>query len=162
MKNSLPHKTAIGIPADVRAKVVALLNQQLANLSDLYSQTLQAHWNVRGQEFYQLHKLFEELAEPFDEHIDTVAERIVTLGGVAFGTVRCAAENSEIKEFPLKPGAMEYVTALVERYAKVGNSVRKAIDTSADAGDADTADLLTAVSRDLDKGLYFLEAHIRS
>ncbi len=63
MKNPLPHKTAINIPAAARAKVVGLLNQQLANLSDLYSQTKQAHWNVRGQEFYQLHKLFDDLAD---------------------------------------------------------------------------------------------------
>ena len=162
MKNPLPHKTAIDIPAADRTKLVALLNQQLANLSDLYSQTLQAHWNVRGPEFFQLHKLFEELAEQFDEHIDDVAERAVTLGGLALGTVRCAAQESEIAEFPLKPGAMEYVTALVERYAKVGNSMRKAIDAADKAGDANTADLFTGISRELDKSLYFLEAHIRS
>ncbi len=86
----------------------------------------------------------------------------MTLGGFAFGTVRCAARESEIAEFPLKPGAMDYVTALVERFGKVGNSIRAAIDAADKAGDADTADLFTAISRDLDKSLYFLEAHIRA
>ena len=158
---SLPHHTAIDLDAKARATVVAKLNQQLANISDLQSQTKQAHWNVRGQEFFQLHKLFDEIHAPLGEHIDTIAERAVTLGGFAAGTVRCAAANSEIEEFPLEPGAFEYVQELAQRYAAVGNSVRAAIDESAELGDADTADLLTAVSRDLDKALYFLEAHFR-
>jgi starvation-inducible DNA-binding protein len=162
MKTPLLHKTAIDIPASARGKLAALLNQQLANLSDLYSQTKQAHWNVRGPEFYQLHKLFDDLAEPLEEHIDTVAERAVTLGGVALGTVRCAAAASELAEFPHEPGGMPYVSALAARFAKAGNSARKAIDTADKLGDADTADLLTAASRELDKSLYFLEAHVRS
>lgn len=158
---SLPHHTAIALDAKARAAAVTLLNQQLANMSDLYSQTKQAHWNVRGEEFYQLHKLFDDLAEQFSEHIDTIAERAVTLGGFALGTVRCAANNSEIEEFPLEPGSMSYVKELAARYATVGNSVRLAIDHSDELGDKDTADLFTAVSRDLDKSLYFLEAHFR-
>ena len=103
-----------------------------------------------------------DLADPLTEHIDTIAERAVTLGGFALGTVRLAAKHSEIGEFPLEPGAMEYVRELVKRFAKVGNSVRDAIDKSDDLGDADTADLFTALSRELDKSLYFLEAHIRA
>lgn len=162
MKNPLPHKTAIDISAHARVKIVALLNQQLANLTDLYSQTKQAHWNVRGPEFYQLHKLFDDLAEPLEELIDTIAERAVTLGGLALGTVRSAARASEIVEFSHKPGGMEYVTALAERFATVGNSVRKAIDTADKLGDADTADLFTGISRALDQSLYFLEAHVRA
>ena len=161
MKSKLTHSTAIDLSEKTRAGVVALLNQQLANVSDLYSQTKQAHWNVRGQEFYQLHKLFDDLAEPLEEHIDTVAERAVTLGGVALGTVRAAAKHSEIPEFPHKPGAMEYVKELAKRYATVANSVRKAIDAADKLGDADTADLFTALSRELDKAVYFLEAHFR-
>jgi starvation-inducible DNA-binding protein len=158
----LPHHTAIDIPAKARAEIVAILNQQLANVSDLYSQTKQAHWNVRGPEFYQLHKLFDDLAATLPEHIDTIAERAVTLGGLATGTVRAAAEHSAIEEFPQEPGAMNYVTELVQRFGVVGNSVRAAIGETDELGDIDTSDLFTAVSRDLDKSLYFLEAHIRS
>ena len=158
----LPHNTAIDLPAKARTSLVALLNQQLANVSDLYTQTKQAHWNVRGPEFYQLHKLFDDLAATLPEHIDTIAERAVTLGGLATGTARDAAKHSEIPEFPHEPGAMDYVKELVKRYGQVGNSVRKAIDASDDLGDVDSADLLTAVSRELDKSLYFLEAHIRA
>src|SRR5262245_24639289 len=66
--------------ADVREKVVTILNQTLADLSDLYSQTKQAHWNVRGRQFYSLHKLFDELAETVEGHIDPLAERIPALG----------------------------------------------------------------------------------
>src|SRR6218665_683484 len=95
LKTHLPHTTAIDLPAPARSSLVTLLNQQLANLADLYSQTKQAHWNVRGEEFYQLHKLFDDLSEALPEHIDTVAERAVTLGGLALGTVRSAAAASE-------------------------------------------------------------------
>jgi starvation-inducible DNA-binding protein len=158
----LPHSTAIDIPANARAKLVGLLNQQLANVSDLYSQTKQAHWNVRGQEFYQLHKLFDDLAEPLEEPIDMLAERAVTLGGLALGTVRSAAKTSELPEFPLEPGALDYVKALAERFAIAANSVRKAIGESDELGDAGTADLLTDIVRELDKSVYFLEAHFRS
>lgn len=161
-KVKLPHATAINLPAEARVKLVEILNQQLANVFDLYSQTKQAHWNVRGEEFYQLHKLFDDLAEPLEEPIDTIAERAVTLGGVALGTVRSAAKHSEISEFPHEPGGLEYVKELAKRFATVANSVRKAIDDSDELGDADSADLFTQLSRELDKSLYFLEAHIRS
>jgi starvation-inducible DNA-binding protein len=157
----LPHATSIDLSAETRASVVGLLNQQLANVSDLYSQTKQAHWNVRGPEFYQVHKLFDDLAAPLQEMIDELAERAVTIGGFALGTVRCAANLSELEEFPLEPGAMEYVRELASRYATVANSVRQSIDKSAEAGDATTADLFTQLSRTLDKSVYFLEAHLR-
>ncbi len=162
LKTHLPHSTAIDLPATARASLVTLLNQQLANISDLYSQTKQAHWNVRGQEFYQLHKMFDDLAEPLEEHIDTIAERAVTLGGLALGTVRSAAAASDLEEFPLQPGGFEYAKELAKRFAKAANSVREAIDTADDLGDAGTADLFTAVSRDLDKSVYFIEAHFRA
>ena len=162
LKSHLPHKTAINIPDDARAQLVTLLNQQLANLADLHSQTKQAHWNVRGEEFYQLHKLFDDLAEPFDEFIDTVAERAVTLGGLALGTVRSAAAASELPEFPLEPGGFEYAKELAQRFAKAANSIRDAIDTADDLGDKDAADIFTQISRELDKSVYFLEAHFRS
>jgi starvation-inducible DNA-binding protein len=159
---SLPHRTAIDIPAAARAKLVVILNQQLANVSDLYSQTKQAHWNVRGPEFYQLHKLFDDLAEPLEEPIDMIAERAVTLGGVALGTVRTAAKASELAEFPHQPGGMDYAKTLADRFATVANSIRQAIDDADKLGDADTADLFTQISRELDKSLFFLEAHFRS
>lgn len=161
-KAKLPHGTDIDIPADARQKLATLLNQQLANLSDLYSQTKQAHWNVRGPEFYQLHKLFDDLAEPLEEPIDMVAERAVTLGGVALGTVRCAGENSELAEFPLTPDGMGYAKELADRFATAANSARQAIEEADELDDAGTADLLTQVARELDKSVYFLEAHFRS
>jgi starvation-inducible DNA-binding protein len=65
-------------------------------------------------------------------------------------------------EFPLEPGALEYVKDLAKRYAQAANSVREAIDQTADLGDADTADLFTQISRDLDKSVWFLEAHFRA
>jgi starvation-inducible DNA-binding protein len=153
--------TSIDLASDKRGLVVGLLNQQLANVSDLYSQTKQAHWNVRGPEFYGVHKLFDDLAAPLQEMIDELAERAVTIGGFALGTVRCAANMSELEEFPLEPGAMEYVQELAKRYATVANSVRQAVEQVTEAGDLGTADLLTDLSRNLDKSVYYLEAHFR-
>jgi starvation-inducible DNA-binding protein len=151
-KNSLSEGT--------RAEAAAILNHTLANCSDLYSQTKQAHWNLRGPRFYQFHLLFDRLAESVEKHLDTIAERVSSLGAIARGTVRDAAENSALKEFPTEPaGDTAYLTALIDRYAVAANATRKGIDDSNAVGDADTADLLTAVSRDLDEALWLLEAH---
>jgi starvation-inducible DNA-binding protein len=148
---------------DVRAQMVELLNQQLADTLDLYTQAKQAHWNVKGRDFFQLHELFDTLADTLPAHIDEIAERVTALGGKACGTVRMSAASSRLEEFPsdLREG-MDFVATLADRYASYGATVREGIDTAQDAGDADTADLLTDISREIDKHLYFLESHLQA
>jgi starvation-inducible DNA-binding protein len=159
---STTHSTKNSLSKATRTKVNELLNQSLADLSDLYSQTKQAHWNVRGPSFIALHKLFDDLADAVEEHIDPVAERITALGGEAEGTVRMAAKASALPEFPGKLGSdLAFVDALIERFAKVANSVRAQVDDTAKLGDTGSSDLLTGVSRALDQALWMLEAHRR-
>lgn len=149
------------LPEDTRSKICELLNRLLADTFDLYSQTKEAHWNVKGRDFIQLHKLFDELAETLEEPVDELAERITALGGVAKGTVRMAASNSKLPEYPLDVSeGMHHVQLLSDRYANLAMSMRAAIDTSDEWGDKDTADLCTEISRELDKSLWFLEAHL--
>jgi starvation-inducible DNA-binding protein len=154
--------TAVDIPESTRADMIALLNQELADTSDLYSQTKQAHWNVKGIHFYPLHLLFDQLAERRLGEADDLAERATEIGGYATGTVRMAAANSRLPEIPTDIDAgRDYVEALVERFGTHANNTRAAIDVATDAGDADTADLLTEISRQLDKDLWFLQAHLQ-
>lgn len=154
--------TQIDLPQDTRMEMIQLLNEQLADVFDLFSQTKQAHWNVKGPNFYQLHDLYDELAEGLLAHVDTIAERVTALGGAATGTVRMAAEATRLKDFSSGPvGSMESVRMLVERYAAAAKSTREAIDKADEAKDQGTTDLFTEVSRDLDKYLWFLESHIQ-
>jgi starvation-inducible DNA-binding protein len=143
--------------------MIALLNQHLADTADLYSQTKQAHWNVKGLHFYPLHLLFDELAERREDEADLIAEQATALGGYATGTVRMAATSSRLPEIPTDIDAgMDYAQALVERYGQLANSTREAIDQADASSDADTADLLTEISRQLDKDLWFLQAHLQA
>ena len=122
-----------------------------------------AHWNVKGPHFIALHELFDKLHAELEGPIDDIAERITALGGVAHGTLRMLAKASRVSEFPSDVHDGVAVTlALADRYATVAKSVRDAIDKTAKLGDADTADLFTGLSRQLDKALWFLEAHGQS
>ena len=159
---SPPFATKIDLSPDVRAQAIAILNQQLADTFDLYSQTKQAHWNVKGKDFYQLHLLFDSLAAGVLDHVDTIAERATALGGTALGTARMSADNSTLPEYPVDAvEGRQHVEALAARFAAVANSSRAAIDKADELGDANTADLFTQVSRELDKNLWFIEAHIQ-
>ncbi len=154
--------TAVGLSEETRVSMIRLLNQELADTTDLYSQTKQAHWNVKGIHFYQLHLLFDQLAEKRQGEADELAERATELGGYALGTVRRAAANSRLPEIPTGINAgVDYVQALVERYGIHANGMRAAIDEADEAGDKDTADLCTEISRELDKDLWFLQAHLQ-
>ncbi len=154
--------TRNSLEEEVRRQMVDLLNPVLAAAFDLFSQTKQAHWNVKGRDFYQLHELYDELAETLLGFVDMIAERATALGGVALGTVRMAAQSSQLEEYPVDAFAdLRTVEVLAERYAAFGQTVREGIDTADEAGDQDTADLLTEVSREVDKALWFLEAHLQ-
>ena len=156
-------RTSVDIPPGSREKVNKILNQHLADSFDLLSQIKQAHWNVKGSDFWQLHKLFDETAERAAEWVDDLAERVTALGGYATGTVRMAAATSTLPEFPTDiTEGMDYVRAVADRLAAFTNSARAAIDQTDKLGDADTADLFTEISRCADKYLYFLEAHLQS
>jgi starvation-inducible DNA-binding protein len=155
------YPTRIDLPADTRAQLNVILNQTLASSLDLKTQVKQAHWNVKGSDFYQLHELFDEMASELEEYVDMVAERVTALGGLALGTARIAAAKSELPEYPLDiVSGKDHIMALADRYATYGKSVRAAIDQTGQLGDADTADLYTEISRAIDKRLWFLEAHL--
>ena len=166
--NQLPYKTRIDLDEGVRHQLVALLNQTLANTSDLYSQTKQAHWNVKGRDFYQLHLLYDELAEKLEEPLDLVAERIVLLGGYAHGTVRMAAANSGISPWPgAGPGSPgddadpSFLATLADRWAEYARHIREA-DEAADAiGDPATVNLYDEITNIADRGLWFIEGHMQ-
>lgn len=164
-----PYATRLGIDEDKRHQLVTLLNQTLAATADLYSQTKQAHWNLKGKDFYQLHELYDELAEKLLEPLDLVAERIVVLGGYAFGTVRMAAKNSLIAPFPGVDvdgdedmfNDPSFLTTLADRWAQYANHIREADKASDDIGDPATTDLYDMITHIADRGTWFIEAHLQ-
>jgi starvation-inducible DNA-binding protein len=155
-------RTHVNIPVEQRTALIERLNQSLASVFDLFSQTKQAHWNVKGEEFYQLHELFDEIAEELEEFTDMIAERAVALGGTALGSVRMAAEGSILPEYPSDAvDGLTHVTLLVERFGAFAAQVRESIDRADELGDKCTSDVYTEVGRDVDKRLWFLEAHLQ-
>jgi starvation-inducible DNA-binding protein len=159
---SLTFRTQIDLDQGTREQVIAVLNQQLADTFDLYSQAKQAHWNVKGMNFFQLHELFDELAAPLLDYADMIAERITALAGLARGTARMSAASSTLDEFPADVvEGEEFVELLIDRFAAYAASTRKAIDSTDELGDMGTSDLFTEIVRGVDKSLYFLEAHVR-
>ena len=155
-----PFHTRIDIPVDRRAKLISLLNQQLADNFDLMSQTKFAHWNVKGPNFIGLHKLFDEIYEDIGEYVDLIAERVVQLGGIAEGTVRFAGQRSSLSEYPLVLSTgEEHVAALSDVLAQFSGRAREAIDQLEEFEDPDSMDILTEVSRGVEKWLWFVEAH---
>src|SRR5260221_1471295 len=151
MKTKL-HETRNDLQAKTRHAMIELLNRQLADVIDLGLQAKQAHWNVKGPHFIGLHELFDKVAEELEEFTDSIAERAVEIGGVAQGTIQVVAKNSRLKAYPLDlASGKTHVAALSGALAKFGTTTRAAIDRAAKAGDADTADLFTEVSRGVAK-----------
>lgn len=155
------HPTRNDLPEKARKEIVPLMNAQLADGLDLALQAKQAHWNVKGPRFLPLHELFDKLHAEAAEWNDSVAERAVQLGGVAEGTLQGVSGKTRLPPYPIDlASGRDHLEALVDALAAYGRTTREAIDRAAGAGDADTADLFTEISRASDKMLWFLESHL--
>jgi len=155
--------TRNSLPTATRKDAVRILNSTVADLFDLYARIKQAHWNLRGQSFFALHRLLDEFAATTQEHIDSAAERATALGGIVEGTLRDTVKHSRLKkkEEPVsKSGQRDWIRELADVHAACSENVRSGIEKLTDEDDFGTADLLTDVVRDLDKQLWILEAHL--
>lgn len=155
-------KTQNDLPSNTKAAAIALLNARLADSIDLALVTKQAHWNIKGPQFIAIHEMIDAFRTQLDDHVDTMAERVVQLGGTAMGTTQAVGKSTRLSPYPTDIYRIkDHLTALIERYAQAANAVRAGIREAAEMGDADTADIFTAFSRELDKVLWFLEAHLQ-
>ena len=149
------------LPKIARAAMVDLLNAGLADALHLALQAKQAHWNVKGPHFLPLHELFDKLYAEAGDWADLMAERAVQLGGTAEGTLTSVVGRTRLPAYKLgAAGGDAHLKAVIGSVSAFATWVRGAIEEADKADDTGTEDLLTEISRAVDKMLWFLEAHL--
>lgn len=144
---------------NARERLVRGLNLNLANMTSLATAYKQAHWNLQGPGFTQLHELFDRFADQTREYADLVAERAVALHGTTHGTIEGAVKETTLPAFPLEEHRQDaLLKALVERALASIAEIREGIGGSED--DLPTQDIYIEVARGLEKQEWMLRSHL--
>lgn len=152
----------IALAAEARMESCQILNEILADTMILYALYKKHHWLVAGPTFYQLHLLFDKHADEQLELVDLLAERVQSLGGIAVGDPRHAAELTTIER---PPNGTEDVPAMVHRlldaHETVIEKVRRGIEKTEKSGDWGSNDLLMGdVLRRHELHVWFVAEHV--
>jgi len=151
----------VSLPENAKTALVDTLNAALATTLDLHSQVKQAHWNIKGPQFFARHELFDTMAVRLRDFADVIAERATTLGGYANGTSRLSAERSKLPEYDLRAvDGKHHIKVLVDRFSDYTAFIRTAIRDAADNNDPATEDLFTEILRGTELDMWFLESHL--
>lgn len=140
-------KINIGISEKNLKASAEILSEVLANEMTLYIKTRKFHWNVAGESFMELHKLFENQYKQLEESIDEIAERIGKLGHKTIGTMQEFSKLSSLKESPGKyASSKDLIAELLKDHEAVIVMLRKGIEEADEKNkDAGTADFLTGL-----------------
>ncbi|KAA9006007.1 DNA starvation/stationary phase protection protein Dps [Histidinibacterium aquaticum] len=156
----MPESFVKGLDDNARKTSIDLLNACLADTEAMTLAVKQAHWNLKGRGFIGVHELLDDAAQHLRDAADLMAERAVILGGYAKGTVEEAARKTRIEAYPLEIEKIDdHIVALTDRYLEFGKTLREALEAAGEAGDDDTEDLFTEVSRTVDKDAWFIGAN---
>ncbi|MCX6353128.1 MAG: DNA starvation/stationary phase protection protein [Bacteroidetes bacterium] len=155
-------KPNIGIHEKNLNKSVVLLSTILADEMTLYIKTRKFHWNVSGESFMELHKLFQSQYTELEETIDEVAERINKLGGKTIGTMKEFSNLSRLKEAPDKyPNQKDMLKELLGDHESLIKDLRKDVETSNDKNkDLGTADFLTGIMEQHETTAWILRRYL--
>jgi starvation-inducible DNA-binding protein len=156
-------KTAIGISEVNTQAVSGELSKLLADEYVLYTKTRNAHWNVEGPDFHSMHLFFESQYGQLDEILDSVAERIRTLGHYAPGTLKEFAQLTHLSEVNDSGNdSHAFIRELVEDHNSIIEFIRGNINPFANEyNDLGTSDFVTGLMEDHEKMVWMLRAHLR-
>lgn len=156
-------KPDLGITQKNLTEVHKILNSVLADGNILYIKLRKFHWNLSGDNFMELHLLFEDQYNAVAEAADEVAERIATLGGTAIGTTSEFAQESQLKETPGKvPDTQGMLKELVSDHENIVKSLRENLDkVEEDHKDAGTADFLNGLMQEHEKMAWKLRKYLK-
>jgi starvation-inducible DNA-binding protein len=155
-------KPEIGITEKHLTSNVALLSTILSDEMTLYVKTRKSHWNVSGESFMELHKLYETQYKQMEEFIDEIAERIGKLGGRTIGTMDEFSKLATIKEHPGKySSSKETLLELLKDHETVIVELRKAVDECDEKNkDAGTVDFLTGLMEEHETMAWVLRRYV--
>ena len=94
------YKSRNDLNSNAKSVSIGILNARLADAIDLALLTKQAHWNIKGPQFIALHEMIDGFRTELDDHVDTMAERAVQLGGTALGTTQAVAGSTTLAPYP--------------------------------------------------------------
>ncbi|CAM3737398.1 Dps family protein [Flavobacterium chungbukense] len=156
-------KTNIGIKQENISKVVDVLIKILADEFVLYTKTKRAHWNVEGPDFYNKHLFFEQQYDAIDEIVDTVAERIRSLGHYTPATLKdFLAVTHLTEELQEKNDANGFIKELLLDHESIVIYLRENINSIAnELQDAGTSDFITGLVETHEKMAWMLRAHLK-
>lgn len=154
-------KPKIEISDKNRQAVADLLNTLLADEYVLYTQTRNAHWNITGSNFIELHKFFESQYEILDIIIDDVAERVRSIGHFSLGTLKDFLSIARISENEELSKEKEAIQTLLSGHETIIQALRKEISNVGDKyADLGTADIITGIMEQHEKMAWMLRAYL--
>jgi len=156
-------KTSIGIRQENLSKVAEILSVVLADEFVLLTKTKKAHWNVEGPDFYNKHLFFEQQYKQLDDIIDSVAERIRTLGHYAPATLKEYLALTHLSEKSLETNdSLTYMNELCCDHESILIHLRENINNFAsELHDAGTSDYITGLLETHEKMAWMLRSHLK-
>ncbi|PLS07980.1 Dps family protein [Neobacillus cucumis] len=143
-----------------KVQLTETLNQQVANFSVLYMKLHHYHWYVKGENFFTLHIKFQELYTEAALHLDTIAERMLSLGAAPTATMKEQLEISSINEASGEESAQEMVQSLADDFEHVCKELTEGITAAEDQEDQPTADMFIEIRTSLEKHLWMFKAYL--
>lgn len=142
-------------------KLYKALNQQVANLTVLYTKLHHYHWFIKGTDFFTLHEQFQKEYEEIAEMTDELAERLIMIGGTPLSTMKDYLKETTLKEDQGKLKTNKAtVKNLVEDYEQLAKEIKEAIEVADDEDDDVTEDLLIGILKTFDKKIWMYKAFL--
>jgi len=156
-------KPSIGMSSKHLDKSIVLLTAILSDEMILYIKTRKFHWNVTGESFMELHKLFEVQYTELEKSIDIVAERINQLGGKTIGTMKEFLQHTQLKEMPNSyPTQKEMLKLLLTDHEAIATLLHKQVEEITDEKkDIGTADLFTKLTQEHEANAWILRRYLQ-
>ncbi|WP_429842623.1 Dps family protein [Brevibacillus sp. FIR094] len=139
----------------------SVLNKQVANWTVLYTKLHNFHWNVKGPHFFTLHAKFEELYNEAAANLDSLAERVLSIGGKPVATLAACLNTASITEAEGSETAEQMVETIARDFSILIDELKLAMETANQADDEATADMLLGIRSGLEKHIWMLKSFLQ-